>query len=49
MSETLFWNISKLSIACSETPFSNNSYYTETTHIICNPQQFGSFENNPHF
>ena len=31
-----FWSIEKLIILCSETPFSKNSYYTETSEMICN-------------
>ena len=33
-----FWNISKLTILCSEKPFSKNSYYTES-QMICNAKQ----------
>ena len=33
---TTFRNISKLAIICSETPFSKNSCYTETSQVICN-------------
>ena len=34
-----FWNINKLAIGCSETTFSKNSYYTETSQMICNAKQ----------
>ena len=34
-----FWNINKLTIGCSETTFSKNSYYTETSQMICNAKQ----------
>ena len=39
-----FWNISKLAIVCSKTPFSKNSYYTETSHIFCNAKQLAGFK-----
>ena len=29
-----FWDINKLTIRCSETTFSKNSYYTETSQMI---------------
>ena len=39
-----FWNINKLTIGCSETTFSKNSYYTETSQMICNPKQLAGFK-----
>ena len=37
-----FWDISKLTILCSEKPFSKNSYYTETSQMICNAKRLVS-------
>ena len=34
-----FRNIDKLTIICSETPFSRNFYYTETNHMIFNAKR----------
>ena len=34
-----YWNISKLTILCSEKPFSKKSYYTETSQVISNAKQ----------
>ena len=39
-----FWNITKLTIICSEKPFSKNSYYTETSQMICNARQLARFQ-----
>ena len=39
-----FWNISKLTMLCSEKHFSKNSYYTETSQKICNPKQLAGFQ-----
>ena len=39
-----FWNINKLTRLCSETLFSNNSYQTETSQMICNAKQLASFQ-----
>ena len=39
-----FLNISKLTILCSEKPFSKNSYYTETSQMICNAKQLAGFQ-----
>ena len=39
-----FWNITKLTIICSEKPFSKNSYYTETSQMICNAKQLARFQ-----
>ena len=39
-----FWNIDKLTIGCSETTFSKNSYYAGTSQMICNPKQVADFK-----
>ena len=39
-----FWNITKLTIICSEKPFSKNFCYTETSQMICNAKQLSSFQ-----
>ena len=42
MHETLFRALTKLLF--SETPFSKNSYCTETSQIICNAKQLAGFQ-----
>ena len=42
MHETLFGVLTKLLF--SETPFSKNSYCTETSQIICNAKQLAGFQ-----
>ena len=37
-----FWNINKLTILCSEKPF--NSYYTETSQMICSAKHLAGFQ-----
>ena len=39
-----FWNINKLTILCSETPFSKNSSYVETSQMHCNTEQLAGFQ-----
>ena len=42
MRETLFGALTKLLF--SETPFSKNSYCTETSQIICNAKELAGFQ-----
>ena len=39
-----FWNINKFTIGCSETTYSKNSYYTETSQMTCNAKQLAGFK-----
>ena len=39
-----FWNINKITILCSETPFSKNSYCTEISQMICNAKHLAGFQ-----
>ena len=39
-----FWNITKPTILCSEKPLCKNSYYKETSQMICNGKQLAGFQ-----